>query len=213
MKRIIIILLISSISLISHGQSEAKELTEQLRKSLENLDIDIESVKKELEESFDKKGIENLKKTVEEQLETLKTDDSLKSYEDIKKKIESGEIEDMIKKFWPELHDPDMKDKMEDAFKQLNEFDKESLLKEGIVILGNDTLDISAFIDNQNDLISRFQRDFKSLDDNFRTVYPNIDVMIKSLENSFQDAQNLDLENILEKIKKSYSTPANTKSI
>lgn len=212
----ICIILCLSVSML-YAQSEPSDLTEQLRKSIEQLDLDIDEIKKKVEETISQEEIDRLKKTVEEEIERqadkIKEEDVVKQYEDVKEQIESGEIEEKLKEFFPEMQDPAMIEKMEQAMEQLKNFDTESLFKDGTIILGQDSIDISTYLDPENELMKRFQKDIQSLDENFRTVYPNIDVMLKSLEDGFEDVQELDIERILEKIQKSFSQPANNKSI
>lgn len=212
----ICIILCLSVSML-YAQSEPSDLTEQLRKSMEQLDLDIDEIKKKVEETISQEEIDRLKKTLEEEIERqadkIKEEDVVKQYEDVKEQIESGEIEEKLKEFFPEMQDPAMIEKMEQAMEQLKNFDTESLFKDGTIILGQDSIDISTYLDPENELMKRFQKDIQSLDENFRTVYPNIDVMLKSLEDGFEDVQELDIERILEKIQKSFSQPANNKSI
>jgi len=209
MKHLLIIGTVFLFSTTAFSQSDPESLTDQLRKSLEQLDIDIDEVKKKVEEQINSEDIDKLKKTVEDQVKNLKEEDIVKQYDGVKEQIESGEIAERLKEFFPELADPAMMDKMDEAMKQLKNFDIESIMKDGEIVLGKDTLDISTYIDPDNEILKRFQKDFQSLDENFRTVYPNIDVMLKSLEDGFKDARGLELEKILEKIQKSYSQPKN----
>lgn len=209
MKQLSILFLIILFSNSALSQDEPSDLTDQLRKSIEQLDIDIDEVKKKLEEQINSEEIDKLKKIVEDQVKNLKEEDIVKQYDGVKEQIESGEIEDRLKEFFPELSDPAMMDKMDEAMKQLKNFDVERIMRDGEIVLGRDTLDISTYIDPDNEILRRFKNDFQSLDENFRTVYPNIDVMLRSLEDGFKDARGLELEKILDKIQKSYSQPKN----